>query len=136
LVEALLGLKQFLPMETLKVYSAGQLRLYPPSTEIYPARPDEVVFFQLTSGSTGVPKAIQETHGAIIAHIHGSSQFNGYTSEDVSLNWLPMDHVVPILTYHLKDVYLGCRQIQVPTRMILAEPLAWLDLIEKYRVTH
>lgn len=98
--------------------------------------PDDVVFLQLTSGSTGTPKCIQETHAGIVRHIHGSARFNGYAPDEVSLNWLPVDHVVPILTYHLKDVYLGCRQVQVNTESILAEPLRWLDLLEAHKATH
>ena len=43
----------------------------------------------------------------MIAHIRHSAQDCGYTQEDVSLNWLPFDHVVPLLTYHMADVYLG-----------------------------
>ena len=43
---------------------------------------------------------------------------------------------MPLLTYHLKDVYLGCQQIQVKTNLILSNPLQWLDLIETYKVTH
>jgi acyl-CoA synthetase (AMP-forming)/AMP-acid ligase II len=112
----------------------SQLRSNSPG-EIRDAAPDEVVFIQLTSGSTGTPKCIQETHAGIISHIHGSAQFLGYTSDDVSLNWLPVDHVVPILTFHCKDVYLACNQVQVPTATVLAEPLVWLDLMEKYRVS-
>lgn len=106
-----------------------------PSDLIYKAEPKDVVFYQLTSGSTGKPKCIQETHAGIIAHIHGSSQTNGYNANDVSLNWLPLDHVVPTLTYHLKDVYLGCTQIEVLTDLIIAEPTLWLNLIEKHGVT-
>jgi amino acid adenylation domain-containing protein len=100
--------------------------------------PDEtdVVFLQLTSGSTGTPKCIQETHRGIVAHIHGSAQFNGYDGSNVSLNWLPMDHVVPILTTHLKDCYLGTTQVQLPTAWVLQQPLRWLDMIDRYRVTH
>jgi non-ribosomal peptide synthase protein (TIGR01720 family) len=107
-----------------------------PTTDIYESKPDDIVFYQLTSGSTGVPKCIQERHSGIISHIHGAQQFNGYTSSNVSLNWLPMDHVVPILTCHLKDVYLGCTQIEIRTETILTQPLKWLDYIEKHRVTH
>lgn len=106
-----------------------------PSNSIYSAQPADVVFYQLTSGSTGKPKCIQETHAGIIAHIHGSSQTNDYHAADISLNWLPLDHVVPTLTYHLKNVYLGCTQIEVLTDLIIVEPTLWLDLIEKYAVT-
>ena len=33
-------------------------------------------------------------------------------------------------------VYLGCNQVQVKSELILANPLKWLDLIEKHQVTH
>lgn len=136
LIESLSGLSSFLPMKHLKVLSVSELRNHPPASQIHQSYPHEVAFFQLTSGSTGVPKCIQETHNAIISHIHASKEFNDYHSEDISLNWLTVDHVVPLLTFHLKDVYLGCQQIQAPTDMILGNPLKWFDLIQKYRITH
>src|SRR5262249_38234356 len=48
----------------------------------------------------------------------------------------PVDHVVPILTCHLKDVVLGASGVQVRTDLVLADPLRWLDLLERHRVTH
>src|SRR6266571_2702149 len=136
LVEPISGLPALFSIAGLRILSIDELKHYPPTEQIHPSRPEDLVFFQLTSGSTGIPKCIQETHRGIIAHIHGSQQFNGYTPHDVSLNWLPVDHVVPILTYHLKDTYLGCQQVQVKTELILADPLKWLDFIEAHRVTH
>ncbi len=133
--EQLEGLKNFLPMSNLKVVSVSGLRNYPATAEIHKSHPEDVAFFQLTSGSTGAPKCIQETHKGIITHIHAAQQFNGYSESDICLNWLPVDHVVPILTTHLKDTYLGCQQIEAATDVILANPLTWLDLIEKYHVT-
>ncbi|WP_161975702.1 non-ribosomal peptide synthase/polyketide synthase [Tengunoibacter tsumagoiensis] len=134
--DALEGLRTILPMDDLHVLSVDALKANEPVTELYPAQPEDIVFFQLTSGSTGIPKCIQETHRGIIHHIHGAREFNGYSASNVSLNWLPVDHVVPILTCHLKDCYLGCTQIEVRTETILTYPLKWLDYIEKYRVTH
>lgn len=136
LVEPLENLPSLLSLPELKICSVAELKNYPATSDFYPCRPDEVAFLQLTSGSTGVPKCIQETHQGIIAHIHAAKQFNGYETENVSLNWLPVDHVVPILTCHFKDTYLGCQQIEVETAVILANPLKWLDLIEEYRVSH
>lgn len=103
---------------------------------IYKASPSDILFFQLTAGSTGTPKCICERHSSIIHHIIGSQIYNNYESSDISLNWLPMDHVVPLLTYHIKDMYLGCSQVQIPTSLVLENPLKWLDMIEKYKVTH
>ena len=136
LIESLAGLKRVLPMEALEVVSINEPRSRSLSKHTHQSQPDEVVFFQLTSGSTGISKCIQETHHGIICHIHASKQFNDYTPKDVTLNWLSMDHVVPLLMFHIKDVYLGCQQIQVPTQTILTNPLNWLDLIEEYKVTH
>ena len=123
-------------LQALTVMSITPLRRHPPSVTLLPRDPDAVVFCQLSSGSTGVPKCIQATHRGIITHIHAAAQFNNYHATDVTLNWLPVDHVVPLLTCHLKDVYLGCQQIEIPTNLILANPLVWLDAIERYRVTH
>ena len=119
-----------------RVWQIEGLRGDGDAAQLYEADPEDLVFLQLTSGSTGVPKCVQETHRAIVHHVHGSQRFNGYSDEDVSLNWLPLDHVVPILTCHLKDTYLGLRQIQVATQLVLTEPLRWLELIEAHRVTH
>jgi acyl-CoA synthetase (AMP-forming)/AMP-acid ligase II/nucleoside-diphosphate-sugar epimerase len=135
LIEPLAGLRTLL-MPELRILSINELRAYPPAAPPSPAGPHEVAFCQLTSGSTGVPKCIQETHHGVICHIHASQQVNGYSTDDITLNWLPIDHVVPLLMYHIKDVYLGCQQIQVRPDMILADPLRWLDLIEQYGVTH
>ena len=55
--------------------------------------PDDVAFYQLTSGSTGVPKIIPERHAAIISHIRHSIVHCSYRPTDVTLNWLPFDHV-------------------------------------------
>ncbi|MEO7327110.1 MAG: amino acid adenylation domain-containing protein, partial [Minicystis sp.] len=73
-------------MAGARVLLAESLCEHPPAEQLHPARPDDLAFFQLSSGSTGVPKCIQETHRSILRHIHGSAQFNGYAPEDVSLN--------------------------------------------------
>jgi amino acid adenylation domain-containing protein len=96
----------------------------------------DVAFCQLTSGSTGVPKCIQETHGGIISHIDWSTEENGYSSDDVTLNWLQMDHVVPLLTFHIRSTCLGCSQIELSTSAVLQDPSIWLDAIDSHRVTH
>ncbi|MCG8316876.1 MAG: condensation domain-containing protein, partial [Pseudomonadales bacterium] len=101
-----------------------------------PAKSQDTAFLQLTSGSTGTPKAIQITHGGILHHVYASATYNDYHPDNLTLNWLPFDHVVPILTFHLKDVVLGINQIQVPTAAVLNEPLLWPELLSRYNVTH
>ena len=47
-------------------------------------------------GIIGIP-AVPAVPG-VVAHIRGEAQFCGYDSSDVHVNFLPLDHVVPILT--------------------------------------
>lgn len=100
------------------------------------AGPGDAAYAQLTSGSTGRPKCILETHGAIIFHVRSSAQQTGHSPGDVSLNWLPLDHVVPIITCHCADVYLSRDAVQVPTHCILEDPVRWLRAMHHFRVSH
>jgi len=97
---------------------------------------NDVAFLQLTSGSTGTPKVIQISHQGILHQVYAAAEYNQFEVGDKTLNWLPYDHVVPILTTHLRDVILGLSQYQVPTSFVLSEPLNWLQLMEKYDIQH
>ena len=108
------------------VHNVAQLDVRSPAHFEPMIRAEDVLFYQLTSGSTGRSKCIPERHCAIISHLRHSIAHCGYTSDDTTMNWLPFDHVVPILTYHLCDVYLGRRSIQVPTAEIIGNPLLWV----------
>ncbi|SEU31632.1 non-ribosomal peptide synthetase [Stigmatella erecta] len=136
LVPALEGLRAAFAMEDLRLLSFEEMQSSSPAETLHPAKPEEVAFLQLSSGSTGVPKCIQETHWGMIHHFHAEARLNGYTPEDVSLNWLPFDHVAPTLIYHLGVTYLGHAQVHSSTEWVLADPLRWLDLMERHRVSY
>lgn len=97
---------------------------------------ETVAFLQLSAGSTGTPKSIQINHTGILHQIAAAKQLCDYTSDDTHLNWLPFDHVVPILTTHLKDVTLGIQQYQLPTPAVLNDPLLWMRALSDLRITH
>ncbi|MEM8662888.1 MAG: SDR family NAD(P)-dependent oxidoreductase, partial [Pseudomonadota bacterium] len=103
--------------------------------EPFEPEPQDVLFLQLSSGSTGVPKVIQVTHRGVVAHIHGDILACGDHGGDIAVNWLPLDHVVPLLTCHLKDIYLGATQVQLPTNDVIADPLVWLRAMERFGAT-
>jgi acyl-CoA synthetase (AMP-forming)/AMP-acid ligase II/NAD(P)-dependent dehydrogenase (short-subunit alcohol dehydrogenase family)/acyl carrier protein len=97
--------------------------------------PEDVTLLLLTSGSTGKPKLVQQCHHSLLSRSAGTVQLNGFTSAEVTLNWMPLDHVGGIVMWHIRDVYLACQQIHVPTQVILENPLMWLDLIDQYKAT-
>lgn len=105
-------------------------------TRHHVSNPDDVVFFTLTSGSTGAPKCIPLTHRNLIQRALGVNQANAHQADDVILNWLPFDHIGSISDWHIRCVLLGCTLVYAPKEYVLREPLNWLRLLDRYRITH
>ncbi|SNY24502.1 SDR family NAD(P)-dependent oxidoreductase [Paractinoplanes atraurantiacus] len=106
-----------------------------PDTDWHPARPGDVALHLLTSGSTGVPKCIQLRHRELMAAQRASAQANGLDGDDVTLNWMPLDHAGGLVMFVLRSVFLRCDHVQAPAEAFLAAPLRWLDWAHRYRAT-
>lgn len=119
----------------LRVAAIEALRQCAPDRRPHEAAPDDVTLLLLTSGSTGQPKAVMQSHHSLLCRSIGTTQMNRFSSQDISLNWMPLDHVGGIVMFHLRDVYLGCQQMHAPIALVLSQPLQWLDWIEHYRAT-
>ncbi|MFI9331436.1 amino acid adenylation domain-containing protein [Kitasatospora sp. NPDC052868] len=103
--------------------------------EFVPAGSDPALLM-LSSGSTGLPKVIPLTHEALLDFLPGSRQALGWGEDDSTLSWLPVDASAALLLYHVLPVYLGSDNVQVPTELVLAEPLRWFDLVTEHRSRH
>ena len=97
--------------------------------------PADMALLLLTSGSTGRPKGVPLTHQNLRASAYGMASVNGLSAEDISLNWMPLEHVASLVMFHITQVYLGSWQIQVARERVLKDPLAWIDLLDRYRVS-
>lgn len=130
------SLTQWLPTENFKVSAIEGLRKNERDRSYHPSKPHDPAFFNLTSGSTGMPKCISLTHWNLISRARGTNILSQHNQKDVILNWLPFDHIGSISDWHIRCVDLGCKLIYATKEYILGRPLNWLDLIDKYRITH
>lgn len=99
------------------------------------AQPDDLALLLLTSGSTGEPKAVMLNHRNILGMLVGVAEGQGLSATDISLNWMPLEHVVGLVMFHIRDVFLGCRQFHVAIDYVLNSPLRWLHLVNEHRVS-
>jgi long-chain acyl-CoA synthetase len=75
--------------------------------EVARGRSDDVSVMLYTSGTTGRPKGVRQTHGAFIAAASGSAEFDGLRADDSVLSYLPMAWVGDHLFSFAQWVYVG-----------------------------
>lgn len=128
-VAAMIGVRE------LPVCGIDALRANDRDRNWHAGDPEDVCLILFTSGSTGVPKGVQQCHRSLLSRSAATAERNNFDHNEVSLNWFPLDHVGGIVMFHLNDLFSCAQQVQVQTEVILQDPLKWLDLIEKYRAT-
>lgn len=101
----------------------------------YDADLNEVALLLPTSGSTGSPKIVQQTHFSLLTQILSNVAMHNFSCRDISLNWVPLDHVGSLIMSHLRDVYLGAQQIHTDAALFLENPSNLLNWIDKFHIT-
>jgi acyl-CoA synthetase (AMP-forming)/AMP-acid ligase II/acyl carrier protein/NADP-dependent 3-hydroxy acid dehydrogenase YdfG len=129
------GLSSLLNLENFQVETIDKLRSCEPDFNWYSSQPEDLAILLLTSGSTGIPKSVMLNHRNLLSMSAGTVLMNNFSSQDTTLNWMPLDHVGALVFLSIMAVDLGCQQIHVPTDLILQNPLLWLDLIDCHKAT-
>ena len=95
--------------------------------------PADPCIFQLSGGTTGVPKLIPRTHNDYAYNSRTASDVCGVTRDSVLLLALPIAHNLPLACPGLQGFFFkgGTVVLSASTR-----PEAIFPLIEKHRVTH
>ncbi len=97
---------------------------------------DDVALMQLTSGSTGPPKAVQITHRNFVAN--AEAMFAGCNFDvdtDVIVSWLPCFHDMGMTGYLAVPMYYGAELVKITPMDFLHDTLLWARLIGKYKGT-
>ncbi|HZA09900.1 fatty acyl-AMP ligase [Mycobacterium sp.] len=97
---------------------------------------DDVALMQLTSGSTGSPKAVVITHRNMYSNAEAmfiGAQYD--VDKDVMVSWLPLFHDMGMIGFLTVPMYFGAELVKVTPMDFLRDTLLWAKLIDKYKGT-
>jgi fatty-acyl-CoA synthase len=106
-----------------------------------PIEPDDadeadIAMRQLTSGSTGIPKAVEISHGNIAANtVAICAALDLDVDRDVGLSWLPLSHDMGMTGFLCIPMQVGFEAVVVTADQFLRRPIIWAELIAKHRGT-
>lgn len=107
-----------------------------PDTDPLEVGEEATALLQLTSGSTGHPKAVRITHANLNSNTNG--MWIGAAIDldtDVMISWLPLFHDMGMVGFLTVPMMFGIELVSVTPLDFLASPLLWAELISKYRGT-
>ncbi len=97
---------------------------------------DDVALMQLTSGSTGSPKAVVITHRNVYSNAEAMFIGAEYdVDRDVMVSWLPCFHDMGMIGFLTVPMYFGAELVKVTPMDFLRDTLLWAKLIDKYKGT-
>jgi len=97
---------------------------------------DDIALMQLTSGSTGSPKAVQISHANVVANAEAMIVGCDFDIDtDVIVSWLPCFHDMGMTGYLTVPMFFGAELVKVTPMDFLSDTLLWGKLIDKYQGT-
>jgi fatty-acyl-CoA synthase len=99
----------------------------------HPAEPDDLVFLQYTSGSTGQPRGVMLTHTNVVETTKFMAEGAGLTADDRVVSWLPLYHDMGLIGCAFTPPLTATPIWLLPPD--LRNPRPWLETITKVRAT-
>ena len=97
--------------------------------------PEDISFIQFSSGSTGSPKGVVLKHRNLIANIDGIQQGAAFSTDDISLGWMPLTHDMGIIGFHLNPIVCNYSHYIMRTESICTSSFV-LDECDKRQKSH
>ena len=96
----------------------------------------DIAMRQLTSGSTGIPKAVEISHGNLAANADAMRVgLAADVDQDVMVSWLPLSHDMGMVAFICFPMQLGVEAVVVTSDQFLRRPIMWAELISRHRAT-
>ncbi|MDN8588543.1 AMP-binding protein [Paenibacillus sp. 11B] len=119
--------------EGLSLISVNKLKASRNPAEACTTAPDDIVFLQFSSGSTGIPKGVQLTNHNIIANSIACKTFLGSEEGDNVFTWLPHTHDMGMFGQHLTPILSGANIMVMSPYTFVRSPYLFLRKITEHQ---
>lgn len=103
--------------------------------EIFRTKPEELVFLQFSSGSTGIPKGVKLTNRNILTNIIALSNRFEATENDIAFTWLPHTHDMGLFAQHMTPIVNGCNIMKFSPFTFVRSPYMFLKKLTEHKGT-
>ncbi|HTO97573.1 MAG TPA: fatty acyl-AMP ligase, partial [Myxococcales bacterium] len=100
-----------------------------------PARAQDVLLIQFSSGTTVDPKPVALTHENVLANVAAIETIVPGDDAQAGVSWLPLYHDMGLIGCLLLAVYRPGPLTLIPPEAFLARPALWLRAISRKRAT-
>ncbi|MFC4943023.1 aromatic amino acid lyase [Pseudonocardia sp. GCM10023141] len=105
-----------------------------PATRMHVGEGEDLALLVPTSGSAE-PRLVMLTHANLVAAMRAKRVRHRLSRSDTFLDGDALDHAAALLDGHLLPLSVGATQVHVASATILGDPLRWLWLVSRHRVT-
>ena len=105
--------------------------IVPAGVELPQSQPDDIAYFQYSSGSTRFPHGVAVTHRALLDNLHAHGVGLEVVDSDRCISWLPWYHDMGLVGCFLSPVAMQLSVDYLKTEDFARRPLAWLDMITR-----
>lgn len=99
------------------------------------SEPEDIVYVQFSSGSTGVPKGVIERKKNLSFSIQQAIEHIQISENDSILSWQPLTHCFGLVSFHMVAIQAGINQYIIPTEVFINDPIIWLEKANEHRIT-
>lgn len=121
--------------DAVRTLTLDVLREGPVLRETSTAGLDDVAFVQFSSGSTGAPKGVEVTHGAVLANLEQIRAASALGPDDVVVSWMPYFHDMGLIGTHLAPLAARAKQVKIGPLSFAKRPRLWFEVAARHRAT-
>ncbi|MDP4500500.1 AMP-binding protein [Nonomuraea turcica] len=93
-------------------------------------------YVQYTSGSIAAPKPVALRHEHVLAQLAQAAEAYEDSSDNVSVNWVPLYHDMGLVTSVLRPLWSGHVSVLLDPFDFVKDPALWPQAMTRWRATH